>query len=116
MGSILLILVKLRRDRSADARLADATAAGVFRGLGESVREVDFVGWFREGRIAAAVLAQSADADTEKTGQLMVDRVTRAVRDRLPANQAQRLSVRVVPLGAAVSRWNAPSVRALSGY
>ena len=42
------------------AKLTDATAAALFRGLGASVREVDFVGWYREGQVAAAVLAQGA--------------------------------------------------------
>src|SRR5580765_4543145 len=64
--SFFLILVTIRQssDRGpstgsgqADGgggKIADATAAALFRGLDACVREVDFIGWFREGRVAAA--------------------------------------------------------------
>ena len=46
---LYLVLVAVRQSPGRRAKLTDATAAALFRGLGASVREVDFVGWYREG-------------------------------------------------------------------
>ena len=51
----------------AHAKLTDATAAALFGGLGACVREVDFVGWYREGYVAGAVLTQGGNASGERT-------------------------------------------------
>jgi hypothetical protein len=91
---LLLVLVALRGNRG-DNRLAGATAAAVFRGLGETVREVDFVGWFREGMVAGAVLTQGATA-AEPTRAMVADRITRVLRNHLPASAGRSVRVRVV--------------------
>ena len=118
MGSVLLTLVTVRNGDGRRAKLAEGTAAAIFRGLGESVREIDFVGWFREGTVAGAVLAQGSETEADKARQLMADRVTRAVRSQLPFGDTKNLSVRVIRLGARgqVDEWNQPSARALSGF
>ena len=92
--SLLLVLVAVRGSR-ADNRLAGATAAAIFRGLGETVREVDFVGWFREGVIAGAVLTQGATA-AEPTRAMVADRITRVLQAHLPASLGRSVRVRVV--------------------
>src|SRR5688572_15938682 len=91
---LLLVLVALR-GTPADSGLAGATAAAIFRGLGETVREVDFVGWFREGLVAGAVLTQGGMA-AEPTRASVADRVTRVLRTHLPASLGRRVRVRVV--------------------
>lgn len=91
---LLLVLVALRGNQ-ADSRLAGATAAAIFRGLGETVREVDFVGWFREGMVAGAVLTQGGAA-AEPTRAAVADRVTRVLRTHLPVGLGRRVRVRVV--------------------
>jgi hypothetical protein len=91
---LLLVLVALRGTQS-DNTLAGATAAAIFRGLGETVREVDFVGWFREGMVAGAVLTQGATA-VEPTKSMVADRITRVLRTHLPAALGRRVRVRVV--------------------
>src|SRR5688572_3970908 len=91
---LLLVLVALR-GRQAD-RIADSTAASIFRGLGETVREVDFVGWLREGVVAGAVLTQGAGVNAGPTQALVAERVMRALRAHVPAILANRLRVRVV--------------------
>src|SRR5947207_1337856 len=63
--SLLLVLVTVRPSSDRQAKLTDATAAAIFSGLGSCVREVDFVGWYREGRVAAAVLPQPLNASPE---------------------------------------------------
>ena len=54
--SVLLVLVRMRVRMGRSARLEPAMATAVFSALGASVRDADFIGWFREDRVAAAVL------------------------------------------------------------
>ena len=91
---LLLVLVALRR-HCADRRLSSATAAGIFRGLGETVREVDFAGWFREGVIAGAVLTQGGGA-AEPARDLVTKRVMRALSVHVPGTHLHNLRIRVV--------------------
>ena len=111
MRSALLILVTVRRTPNT-TMLSDGTAATIFRGLGDSIREVDFVGWFRQGRVAGAVLAQSTPAANDKARQLLADRVMRTLKQLLPLEQSSLLSVRVIRLAPR----NQPAARASSGY
>ena len=91
---LLLVLVALRRNR-ADSRLSSATAAAIFRGLGETVREVDFAGWFREGLIAGAVLTQGGGA-AGPARDLVAKRVLQALSAHVPAGHLRNLRIRVV--------------------
>ena len=99
--SLLLILVTVRQSAGRSAKLTDATAAALFRGLGACLREVDFVGWYREGQVAAAVLAQGVKASSE-VQRLIAERVLHALGKRLSADQSRNLRVRVVRLGGRV--------------
>ena len=54
--SVLLVLVSMRVRMGRSARLEPAMATAVFSALGASVRDADFIGWYREDRVAAAVL------------------------------------------------------------
>ena len=101
MGSSLVILVTLRGGADSGARLSNSTATAIFGGLDESVREVDFIGWFREGRVAAAVLAQSPTTDPDHAGSIVAERVMRSLKDRLPPNSSTNLRVRVVALAGS---------------
>jgi hypothetical protein len=98
---LYLVLVALRQSMGRRAKLTDATAAALFRGLGSSVREVDFVGWYQEGHVAGAVLAQGVKASDE-VAPLIASRVLPAVSKHLPAAQSRNLRVRVVRLGGRV--------------
>jgi hypothetical protein len=99
--SFLLILVTIRQSSDRGGKIADATAAALFRGLDACVREVDFIGWFREGRVAAAVLPQGINA-SGAVPHLVAARLLPALRERLPAEEAGKLRVRVVRLGSEI--------------
>jgi len=101
--SLLLVLVTTRQGRTSHARLEDATAAAIFAGLGECVREIDFVGWYREGRVAAAVLAQGVKASAEMRDRT-AKRIVHAMKKRLSDAHATSLRVRVVSLGGRVRK------------
>jgi hypothetical protein len=113
MQSVVLVLVTIRQDASP-MPLVNGTAGAVFKALGEAVREIDFVGWFREGRVAGAVLAQGT-VSNDKARQVMAERVRQTLAKRLPLQGAKHLRVRVVRLSHNTER-DEPAVRALSGY
>jgi hypothetical protein len=97
--SFFLILVTIRQSSDRGGKIADATAAALFRGLDACVREVDFIGWFREGRVAGAVLPQGINSSAA-VPHLVAARLLPALRERLPAEEAGKLRVRVVRLGS----------------
>jgi hypothetical protein len=96
--SFFLILVTIRQSSERGGKIADATAAALFRGLDACVREVDFIGWFREGRVAGAVLPQGANA-SGTVPHLVATRLLPILKQRLPAGEAGKLRIRVVRLG-----------------
>jgi hypothetical protein len=94
--SLLLVLVSAPSQAGRPAVLSQMAASELFARLGASVREVDFVGWYREGRVAAAVLTQQAPASPEVCNRVAA-RVTSAMG--VPALAAYGpLRVRVVSL------------------
>ena len=94
--SLLLLLVNLTTDGNGDSGLTAAISARLFAGLSLCVRDVDFIGWYREGRVAGAVLTQGADSPALEASEQISQRVTEVLRKRLPGNIAQRLQVRVL--------------------
>jgi hypothetical protein len=95
---VFLILIALRQSVGRRARLTDETAAKLFRALLTAVRETDFVGWYHEGFVVAAALAQSGNASAD-LAPVIANRVLPALRKELPATQSRDLRVRVVRLG-----------------
>lgn len=96
--SMLLVLVSLRTAAGPSAPLTDELALQLFSGLSASVREVDFVGWYREGRVAGAVLPQAVNA-SDQLRRLIAGRVLTTLKKTLPGDRAADLRVRVVSLG-----------------
>lgn len=93
---LLLILVVVREATGRSVKLTPLAAARIFAALGATVREVDFVGWFRHGYVAAAALVQRATPSPEVRQQI-ARRVNRTLnRDRIPNIGTTR--VRVVTL------------------
>ncbi len=101
--SVVLVLVSVRRDTGRNAPIADASAAALFAGLAGSVREVDFIGWYRDGRVAGAVLPQAGIA-SEHERRLIANRIVTSLQKSLPRDVAPHLHVRVVCLGGKVQR------------
>jgi hypothetical protein len=100
--SLFLLLVRFKGNSGSGLEIPPALAARLFSGLGLCVREIDFVGWHREGRIAGAVLAQGPQGPTEPNPRAVTrifERVTAVLRRRLPMTGERILDVRVVRLG-----------------
>lgn len=94
--SLLLLLVDVKTHPEGSARLSPSVSARLFAALGHTVRDVDFIGWYRDGRVAGAVLTQGADAPASGVSDRIRERVTEVLSDCLPAQIANRLQVRVL--------------------
>jgi len=104
--SLLLLLVNLRKQPGGSLRIPVDVAESIFSSLWGNVREVDFIGWFREERIAGAVLTQGAHQPESEVARRVGQRLSDALRDCIPAESACRLHVRVwqlppIPNGSA---------------
>lgn len=95
---VLLMLVTLRRPSKRAPIAPPEIFPKIFSVLGACVREVDFVGWYRENSVAAAVLAPSGPVTASVRHHLSA-RVLRALKERLSPDEAARVGVRVVTLG-----------------
>ena len=95
---LFLLLVSLRERPGMNARLTQQQTAVFFAALAACVREVDFIGWFREGRVPAAVLAQGA-AGAACNPAVISSRILSTLRTSLPKHRSRDVHVRVVRLG-----------------
>jgi hypothetical protein len=96
--SFLLLLVSLKGDPRSTHVIPPAVAAGIFSGLWSGVREADFVGWFRDGRVAGAVLTQGAQTVSGEVVAEIAQRINEILCQRVPPDVARRLQVRVLQL------------------
>ena len=95
--SIILVLVSVRLQPGRSTPLSEDAAASLIAGLSAGIREVDFVGWYRQGRIAGAVLPQAPAAPRELR-DVIAQRMVTTLKKFLPSEEARHLHVRVVQL------------------
>ena len=96
--SFLLLLVSIKKRSGVSGPIRPVVATSIFSGLWLGVREVDFIGWFREGRVAGAVLTQGADPIAPDVSRRIGQRLTETLRRRVPGHMAHRVRVRVLQL------------------
>ena len=94
---LLLLLVDLKQLRMKKP-IQPALAGKLFSALWLCLRETDFIGWYREGRVAGAVLTQRAEMAGTDLSRQVRERVTRVMSERLPKAVADRLQVRIYQL------------------
>lgn len=74
------------------------SATRLFRGLRLGLRETDVMGWYRQGRVASAVLSAGDEAFGADMSNVIEQRVGDGLRQRLPSRVGRSLKVRVVQL------------------
>lgn len=94
--SLLLMVISVSGAEGPESDIARPVAARLFSGLAGCVREIDFVGWYRDRRVLGAVLAQRGESTDAEVERVIVERVTRALREQVSARIADALQVRVV--------------------
>ena len=96
--SMMLVLVSLRPSPGRSALLTESVGSTLLAGLVACVREVDFVGWYRQDRVAGAVLPQGTVSSAELRSQIL-KRILTSLKTSLPAHATRNLHVRVVRFG-----------------
>jgi hypothetical protein len=99
---VVLVLLDLRQLSRDGAPVDPLLASKLFAGLWLCLRETDVVGWFREDRIAGAVLSQLDSVAGPDVPSATRHRVRLAIGNGLPTHIAQRLRVRVYQLRPAL--------------
>ena len=89
-----LLLIDLNVDSAGAPRIDDALCARLFDGLASALRETDVIGWYRERRIAGALLTHLDDASVSNVCNRLSERIVRSLHERLPLAVAARVSVR----------------------
>jgi hypothetical protein len=97
----LLMLIDFGK-RPAPWSRADAIANKLFLALSRCLRETDFVGWYREGRVAGAVLTQHADAYMADVSEIVSRRIGGELEKHSLSNLTGCVQVRVYGLSPSV--------------
>jgi hypothetical protein len=100
--SMLLLLVEFKAGRNDEGLLQASMASRVFSALSGCVREIDFIGWYRTGRVAGAVLTQGPAAPDQDLSQQIGERVALVLSERLPVHVRHRIQVRILQLHSTV--------------
>jgi hypothetical protein len=95
---VVLLLLDLRRLPINGSPIDPLLAAKLFSGLWLCLRETDVVGWFREERIAGAVMTQLDSSPGPNVSQAIRRRVEGGIGNGVPPEISRRLRVRVYRL------------------
>ena len=96
--AFLLLLVDLKEHTGIGVRIDPAATAKIFSRLWSCLRETDSIGWYREERVAAALLPHVADPPRPDLCRRIRQRAGAALVDALPSPASQLLYVRVYQL------------------
>ena len=96
----LLLLVDLKTQAEAPVPMDPKVADKMFASLLRCLRETDFFGWYRHGRVAGAVLTQHGNGPEAELPSVVGDRVSRALLESLPSEIGRRVQVRLYRLSS----------------
>jgi hypothetical protein len=96
--SFLLVLVRAKKQPGMIDGIPAAIAARIFAAMSLCLRDVDFTGWFRQDRVAGAVLAHAMQPPSALVAHLIGHRIMKTLGERVPSRIAGCLHVRVVQL------------------
>ena len=92
--SFLLLLLDLEERPGTKSDIPSHVAVTLFSCLARCLRETDFVGWYREGRVVGVVLTQSRTVLGSAVSHLVVQKVREALLGSVPSDVFDRLKVR----------------------
>ena len=94
-----LLLVSLEPVPGEPIAVPRASASKMFEGFRLWLRETDVMGWYRQDRVAGAVLSARRDALGPEATGFIEQRVREGLQRRLPSSLAEGLRVRIVHHG-----------------
>jgi hypothetical protein len=100
MSPFLLLLVEFEKRGGVPVQITNGLATKVFSALTECLRDTDVIGWYREDRIAGAVLTDLGDVSLSSIPQQITSRVQSILRASVPAAVSSLVQVRIYQLPA----------------
>jgi len=95
----LLLLVEFEKHLGLSVPVDDEVASRLFAALAEALRDTDVIGWYREHRIAGAVLTDLGEGP-QAVMPTIASRVRALLQRRLPVHLASLVQVRLYQLPA----------------
>ncbi len=95
-----LLLLDRKAPAGLDARIDPALATRLFSGLSLCLRETDFIGWYQDGAVAAAVLTHLGDTSGADLTHQIRRRVQSIAFAGLPPEVAEDFALRIYQLPA----------------
>jgi hypothetical protein len=99
----LLMLIDFQRNRGSKPLLDIVTESNLFSILSLCLRDTDFMGWYREGRLAGAVLTQHSQPDGHDLSEVVRQRIGDELEKHFSPDLARRLQVRVYQLSPNIN-------------
>ena len=90
----LLLLLDLNDESGSTEPIDPSISKKLFTALKPCVRETDFVGWYRQGRVIGVVCTQLDDTQGATVLNVVAERFQKAMRDALPQPVGDRVHVR----------------------
>ena len=90
-----LLIVDLKERPGVSARIDETVASQLFLGLRTTLRETDFVGWYRKGCVVGAVLTESRNRPRKDVALVVRQRVAKVLGARFTSDVAERIRVGV---------------------
>lgn len=90
----LLLLLDLNDEPGSTEQIDPAIAKKLFTALKPCVRETDFVGWYRQGRVIGVVCTQLDETQGAAVLNVVAERFQKAMREALPEQVGDRVHVR----------------------
>jgi len=94
-----LLLATLEPAPGKPVPIPPASAARLFRALRLLLRDTDVMGWYRQDRVAGAILSARAGTPENETSSVIEQRVREGLLERLPSSVARSLRVRITQQG-----------------
>ena len=94
-----LLLATLEPVPGKPVPIPPPSAAKVFKTMRRLLRDTDIMGWYRQDRVAGAILTARAGTPEDETSTLIEERVREGLLERLPASIARNLRVRITQQG-----------------
>ena len=94
-----LLLATLEPETGKPVPIPPASAARLFKALKLLLRDTDIMGWYRQDRVAGAILTARAGTPEDETASLIEERVREGLMKRLPSSLARVLRVQVTQQG-----------------
>jgi len=94
-----LLFASLEARPGTPGPFSPESAARLFEGLRRSLRDTDIVGWYRQGRVAGAILSAGDGRPAADGTAAIEERVGECLRQCLPPKEAGNLKLSAVEFG-----------------